>query len=58
MTMAAAFNGKERTKKEWAALLLQADPRFVLQGVIEPKGSALALLTAVFDGGEKADDSV
>lgn len=58
MTMAAAFNGKERTKKEWEALFLQADPRFVLEGVAEPKGSALALLTVVFDEDRKAADSV
>lgn len=47
--MGALFNSKERTIEEWRVLLSDADPRFVLQGVTEPKGSALGILEVVWD---------
>ncbi|RYO82876.1 hypothetical protein DL762_006397 [Monosporascus cannonballus] len=47
--MANLFNGQERTVKEWTALLAEADPRFVVKQVIEPKGSALGIIEAVWD---------
>jgi len=31
-------------------LLAEADERFVLKGVVEPKGSALAVLEVVWEG--------
>ncbi|RYP61899.1 hypothetical protein DL770_009691 [Monosporascus sp. CRB-9-2] len=45
--MANLFNGQERTVKEWTALLAEADPRFVVKQVIEPKRSALGIIEAV-----------
>lgn len=42
--MGAVFNSLERTVSEWKALLRNADPRFVLKQVIEPKGSALGII--------------
>lgn len=50
LTMGAIFNSKERTVSEWSALFKDADPRFVLKGVIEPKGSALGILEVVWSG--------
>ncbi|KAI1175605.1 S-adenosyl-L-methionine-dependent methyltransferase [Nemania sp. FL0916] len=49
MTMAAGFNAKERSKKEWEALFSKVDPRLVLESVVEPSNSALALMTIVFN---------
>ncbi|KAK4455245.1 S-adenosyl-L-methionine-dependent methyltransferase [Podospora aff. communis PSN243] len=49
MTMASVFNGKERTVAEWKALLAEADKRFVLKGVTEPKGSALGILEVIWE---------
>lgn len=42
--MANLFNGKERTAEEWEALVVDADPRFVVSRVVEPKGSALGII--------------
>jgi hypothetical protein len=42
--MMALFNAREHTLGEWKALLTQADARFVLEEVVEPRGSALALM--------------
>lgn len=47
--MIAAFNSQEREVGEWKALLAEADKRFILKGVIEPKGSTLAILEVVWD---------
>ncbi|KAL1848712.1 hypothetical protein Daus18300_013502 [Diaporthe australafricana] len=46
--MANLFNGQERTVQEWKDLLKEADPRFVVQKVIEPKGSALGILEVIW----------
>lgn len=47
--MANLFNGQERTADEWKALLAEADPRFVVTRVVEPKGSALGIIEVVWD---------
>ncbi|KAL7755528.1 hypothetical protein ACKLNR_014626 [Fusarium oxysporum f. sp. zingiberi] len=49
LNMAALFNARERTTKEWEALLKEASPRFVLKEVIIPKGSTLAIIEAYWD---------
>ncbi|KAI6083657.1 O-methyltransferase [Hypoxylon rubiginosum] len=49
MTMASAFNAKERTKKEWETLITEADPRFLMEGIAEPKESALAIIKVVWN---------
>ncbi|TLD05233.1 uncharacterized protein PgNI_09345 [Pyricularia grisea] len=46
LVMASTFNARERSLSEWKHLLTEADPRFVYQGVEQPKGSTLALVTA------------
>ncbi|KAF4633293.1 hypothetical protein G7Y89_g4831 [Cudoniella acicularis] len=50
LNMGAVFNSRERTVNEWAVLLKDADPRFVLKGVTEPKGSALGIIEVIWDG--------
>ncbi|KAK7917835.1 hypothetical protein PG985_011443 [Apiospora marii] len=44
LNMTATFNGLERTAKDWKSLFQAADSRFVLQEIIQPKGSALSLI--------------
>ncbi|KAK3360902.1 S-adenosyl-L-methionine-dependent methyltransferase [Lasiosphaeria ovina] len=50
INMGAVFNARERTVGEWRDLLAEADPRFVLKAVTEPKGSALGILEVVWNG--------
>lgn len=47
--MASVFNARERTADEWRALLADADPRFRMKGVVQPEGSALAIIEVVWD---------
>lgn len=49
MNMGCFFNARERTLKEWKALLAAADERFVLKQLIEPERSMLMLLEIVWD---------
>lgn len=44
LNMGALFNARERTASEWEALLNEASPRFILRGVVVPKGSDLAII--------------
>jgi hypothetical protein len=44
LSMTALFNARDRTISDWKSLLSQADSRFVLKNVVEPKGSALSIL--------------
>ncbi|KAI0421903.1 S-adenosyl-L-methionine-dependent methyltransferase [Xylaria grammica] len=55
LTMAALFNGSERTVDEWRSLLAQADKRFVLTKTIQPPSSALAIMEVVWDGEDDQD---
>jgi hypothetical protein len=50
MSLAASFNSRDRTARDWEALLLEADPRFAFKSATEPKGSALGILEFVWDG--------
>ncbi|KAI0469792.1 S-adenosyl-L-methionine-dependent methyltransferase [Xylariaceae sp. FL0804] len=50
LNMGAAFNAQERTVNDWKGILRNADARFVLKDVIQPKGSALALVDVRWDG--------
>ncbi|KAK3392884.1 hypothetical protein B0H63DRAFT_516098 [Podospora didyma] len=47
LSMASAFNARERTLAEWNVLIASADPRFVVNNVIEPEGSALGIIEIV-----------
>lgn len=49
LNMGAVFNSRERTVSEWATLLTDADPRFLLKGVTQPKGSALGIIEVIWD---------
>ncbi|KAI0964901.1 S-adenosyl-L-methionine-dependent methyltransferase [Xylaria arbuscula] len=48
LDMAAVFNSKERSLKEWKTLVSEADPRFAVGEVKEPKGSALGTIEVIF----------
>ncbi|KAI2468973.1 S-adenosyl-L-methionine-dependent methyltransferase [Annulohypoxylon bovei var. microspora] len=50
LNMGAAFNAQERTVSDWKGILQNADARFVLKDVIQPKGSALALIDVRWTG--------
>jgi hypothetical protein len=50
--MGALFNARERTVNEWRALVTEADTRFQLKQVIQPKGSTLAIMEVVWGGGD------
>ncbi|KAI1500603.1 sterigmatocystin 8-O-methyltransferase [Biscogniauxia marginata] len=49
LNMGCFFNARERYLHEWKALLAAADERFVLQRVIEPEISMLAILEVIWD---------
>ena len=44
------FNGKERDKDDWLALIQSADPRFRLSNVKSPAGSLLSIIECVWEG--------
>jgi hypothetical protein len=44
LNMGAVFNARERTFSEWKALFIEADARFILKSVNQPKGSTLSLI--------------
>ncbi|KAK4207347.1 6-hydroxytryprostatin B O-methyltransferase [Rhypophila decipiens] len=48
LNMAAIFNSRERTLREWEALFQQADDRFVFKSVTKPEGSALSMMEVVW----------
>lgn len=48
LNMAAVFNSRERTLREWRALFAEADSRFVFKSVRKPEGSALAVMEVVW----------
>ncbi|KAK4233342.1 6-hydroxytryprostatin B O-methyltransferase [Achaetomium macrosporum] len=50
LTMMQAFNSHERDLEQWTTLLAAADGRLRLRRVIEPFGSAMALLEVELDG--------
>lgn len=50
LNMAAIFNSRERTLREWKHLFRQADEGFVFKGMNKPKGSALTVMEIVWTG--------
>ncbi|KAI1443858.1 S-adenosyl-L-methionine-dependent methyltransferase [Annulohypoxylon stygium] len=54
LNMGAIFNARERSVAEWKALITEADARFQLKQVIQPKGSALAIMEVRWDGNADA----
>ena len=49
VNMMALVNAMEREESEWKALFKAADSRFRWSGVVQPKGSNLALMEAVWE---------
>ncbi|KAK7709060.1 hypothetical protein SLS64_006544 [Diaporthe eres] len=50
LEMAYAFNARERTLADWKTLFEEADSGFILENVIEPKGSAMGILEFTWRG--------
>ena len=48
LTMKEIQNSQERELDEWKSLFERADPRFTFKGAMQPEGSALWLLEAVW----------
>lgn len=48
MGLIATMNGRERTLKEWKAMIKEADPRFLLTKVSQSPGSMLAVFEIVW----------
>ena len=48
--MMSQFNGRERSAGAFARLFEQADPRFILEDVTKPKGSAMSIIEVVWEG--------
>ena len=48
LIMLAQFNAPERTEPAWKALLYEADPRFRLNPIVSPEGSAFSFIEAVW----------
>jgi 6-hydroxytryprostatin B O-methyltransferase len=44
LTMMQAFNSKERDENDWRELIAAADPKLQLVNVLQPFGSAMAVL--------------
>lgn len=47
--MMAGFNGKERSKGGWEALLAAADERLRIVNITRPEGAHDAVIEVVFD---------
>ncbi|KAI0505651.1 O-methyltransferase-domain-containing protein [Xylaria bambusicola] len=50
LSMTALFNARDRTVDDWRALFSEADSRFLLKSVIQPMGSALAMMDLRWNG--------
>ena len=50
LNMLGIANARERGLDEWKSLFQEADARFAFIGVTEPKGSALAIIEARWNG--------
>ncbi|KAI1108308.1 O-methyltransferase-domain-containing protein [Nemania sp. NC0429] len=51
LSMMTLFNARDRTIEDWRDLFSEADGRFVLKSVIQPTGSALAILDLRWNSG-------
>jgi len=49
LTMLALLNAKERSDEDWIDLLAQADPRYKYLGHVQPHGSRMSIMEAVWD---------
>lgn len=47
--MLVLLNAKERDDNDWIELFKQADPRFKYLGHVQPKGSRMSIMEAVWD---------
>ncbi|KAI1127751.1 O-methyltransferase-domain-containing protein [Nemania abortiva] len=49
LLMKVGFNGKERSRHGWESVLAEADGRFRIASIVEPKGATDAIIEVVFD---------
>ncbi|KAK5624951.1 hypothetical protein RRF57_000667 [Xylaria bambusicola] len=47
--MKIAFNGKERSRRGWENVFAEADKRFRIQSIVQPKGAIDSVIEVVFD---------
>ena len=50
LTMLQAFNAKERELEDWTALVGSVRPRLGIKGVVQPKGSVMAVIEVGLEG--------
>ncbi|KAI0466836.1 S-adenosyl-L-methionine-dependent methyltransferase [Xylaria cf. heliscus] len=48
LLMKVGFNGKERSRRGWEAVLAEADPRYRIESIVQPKGANNAVIGIVF----------
>ncbi|KAI1746945.1 S-adenosyl-L-methionine-dependent methyltransferase [Xylaria castorea] len=48
LLMKVGFNGKERSRRGWEAVLAEADPRFRIENIVKPEGATDAVIEIVF----------
>ncbi|KAI0520832.1 S-adenosyl-L-methionine-dependent methyltransferase [Xylaria bambusicola] len=48
--MKLGFNGKERSRRGWEDIFAEADKRFRIQSIVQPKGAIDSVIEVVFDG--------
>ncbi|KAI0459503.1 S-adenosyl-L-methionine-dependent methyltransferase [Xylaria acuta] len=48
LLMKVGFNGKERSRRGWEAVLAEADPRFRIESIVQPEGANNAIIEIVF----------
>jgi hypothetical protein len=46
--MKVGFNGKERSRRTWETVFAEADKRFRIQSIVQPKGASDAVIEVVF----------
>lgn len=46
--MKVGFNGKERTRGGWEAVLSEADKRYRIESIVKPEGATDAVIEIVF----------
>ncbi|TRX96971.1 hypothetical protein FHL15_002277 [Xylaria flabelliformis] len=48
LLMKVGFNGKERSRRGWEAVLAEANPRFRIESIVKPEGASDAVIEIVF----------
>lgn len=46
--MKVGFNGKERSRRGWESVLVEADARFRIASIVQPEGATDSIIEIVF----------